>query len=287
MKFSKLLQALLFGISFFKMGVTGDEGGGGAAAEGGAEGDAAAQAAAAKAGAGDEGGKKPSDEEARLLKEVMKKKDALTKAEGESAALKEQLKQFEGIDPVAIRALIADQKAAEDKQLEAKGEWERLKARMAEEQAKETGALKQTLAETLAELQRVRGNVDELSVGTQFGQSQFIATEMILPPAKARALYGDHFDLVDGKVVGFDKPRGAASRTALIDQYGNSVGFDDAMRRIIEADPEKDFLMKSKVKPGAGSDSKKVDAKQQQQQAAGGDSLSKIAGGLKGFKLTS
>ena len=48
--------------------------------------------------------------------------------------------------------------------------------------------------------------------------------------------------------------RVAAGRTALVDGSGTAVAFDVALRKIIEADPEKDHLLKSKVKAGAGSD---------------------------------
>ena len=54
--------------------------------------------------------------------------------------------------------------------------------------------------------------------------------------------------------------------------------------RIVEADPEKDHLLKSKVKPGAGSDSKKASGDVQKETS--GDSMSKIAAGLKGLKIS-
>jgi len=243
---------------------------------------AAAESAAKAQAAGD--GKKPTDEEAKLLKEVMQKKDALKVRETELAAAQERLKAFEGIDPDAVKKLLADQKAAEEAQLAAKGEFDTLKARMAEEHTKVTASLQdqiKTLQEQLAAKDRV---VDELSVGTQFGQSKFIADETTIPPAKARALYGAHFDLQDGKVVGYDKPRGAAGRAPLVDQLGNPVAFEDAMRKIIEADPDKDSLLRSKVKQGAGSQSATA-SKPVQTPAAPLNTTSKIAAGLKGMNL--
>jgi hypothetical protein len=71
----------------------------------------------------------------------------------------------------------------------------------------------------------------------------------------------------------------------LVDQYGNSVGFDDAMRKIIDADPEKDDLLKSKAKPGASSDSKKSNASADKGKALT-DSVSKIQAGLVGLKVS-
>lgn len=236
---------------------------------------AAADKAAADKAAGKAG---PTDEEARLLKENMQKKEALTKAKADLADMTEKLKQFEGIDAAAIKTLLADQKTAEETALAAKGDWDRLKQRMAEEHAKELKTAQDALAEALGSVKAANGQINELSIGTLFGQSKFIADELTLTPAKARLIYAEHFDLEDGKVVGYDKPRGDKSRTAIVDAYGNGMAFDAAMQKIIDADPEKDYLYKSKLKPGAGSDSKKIDVKPHGETKTG---LDKISEGMK------
>jgi hypothetical protein len=280
-KFSKLLSALIFGLGFMSMGVTGDDGGGGGSEDAAKiAADAAAAEAAAKAASDP---KKPSDEEARLLKEVMQKKEALKKTESDLSAAKELLKQFDGIDAEAVRKMLADQKSAEEKQLEAKGEWDRLKVRMAEEHSTSTKALTDQIANLQSQLGQSQGAINELSIGTLFGQSEFINSELTLTQSKARVIYGDHFDLIDGKVVAHDKPRGAANRTAIIDQYGNPIGFDDALRKIVEADPEKDHLLKSKIKQGASSTTKP--AGKVASQPADADALTKIGAGLKGLNI--
>lgn len=273
------------------MAPQGDDGGAGGGGGGEGGDDAAAKAAeeAAKkaaeeaAAAAATGARKVSDEEARLLKENMKKKDALDKANAELAKARETLKAFEGIDADSVRKLLAEQKTAEEKALEAKGDWDRLKGRMAEEHGKEVKTLQDQIAALSAKLSSTEGTIKDLSIGTQFSQSKFIAEELTLTPAKTRVIYGDYFDVEEGKVVGYDKPRGAASRTAIVDQYGNAVDFEGALRKIIEADPEKDHLMKSKMKQGAGSDSRKPSGAQKQEMPV--DGISKIASGLKGLKV--
>lgn len=272
------------------MAPQGDDGGAGGGGGGGESGDVAAKAAADEAAkkAADEaattsGARKVSDEEARLLKENMKKKDALDKANAELAKARETLKSFEGIDPDAVKKMLAEQKTAEERALEAKGDWDRLKGRMAEEHSKEVKTLQEQIAALSAKLSSTEGTIKDLSIGTQFSQSKFISEELTLTPAKTRVIYGDYFDVEDGKVVGYDKPRGAASRTAIVDQYGNAVDFEGALRKIIEADPEKDHLMKSKMKQGAGSDSRKPSG--QQKNDAPIDGISKIASGLKGLNV--
>ena len=295
MKFSKLFQFLLFAAGLMNMGIVGDGGGGasvdagGDAGAGGADdGAAATTAAATTSKPADDGkaqGKKPSDEEARLLKEVMQKKEALKEKDAALTAAQEKLKQFEGIDPEAVRKLLEAQKAAETAQLEAKGEWERLKTRMAEEHTAQTKTLQDQVTALQAQLSQKANLIDELSIGTQFGQSTFISEELTLTPAKARVVYGTHFDLVDGKIVGYDKPRGSANRTALVDQTGEPIGFDAALKKIVDADPDKNHLIKSKVRPGANSDSRRGDSKNVVK--SDGSSVSKITAGLAGFNMGS
>lgn len=260
-------------------------GGGGGSDDNGGSDDKGGAGADDKGGTDDKGGDKtqktgPSDEEARLLKENMQKKEQLRKQAEELAALK---KSVEGLDLDSVRKLLAEQKTAEEKQLEARGEWDRLKARMAEEHGNEKKALTEQIAALQAQLNGASGTINELTIGTSFGQSKFISEELVLPASKARVLYGDHFDLEDGKVVGYDKPRGAANRTALVDGSGNPISFDAALRKIVEIDPEKDHLLKSKVKPGAGSDSKKPVGDIGSKGDVNPDAVTKISAGLKGL----
>ena len=124
--------------------------------------------------AGD-GKPQPSDAEAKLLKEVMQKKEALRLAQEESAAAKARLAEFDGIDPVEVRKLLTAQREAEEAALLARGEFDTIKARMAEEHTRATAALQEQLAAVQAQLAAKDGVINELSIGTQFSQSQFIS----------------------------------------------------------------------------------------------------------------
>lgn len=277
-----LLTWLLPGV--LQLGIVEDGGGG---AGGSGEGTQGSQGSDPASGKGKDGnpddGRKISDEEAKLLKEVMQKKEALQRTQSELAATQDKLKQFDGIDPAAIKKLLAEQKAAEEAQLEAKGEFDRLKQRMAEEHANETRALQEQISRLTSQLGSANADADALSIGVQFAQSPFIANELTMTAAKARVVYGAHFDRVEGKVVAYDKPRGEANRTALVDQYGTALAFDAALRKLVELDPDRDHLLKSKVKPGAGSESKKPQG--HGAPAPVRDSLGKIGAGLKGLNL--
>ena len=260
---------------------TGEGGKGGT----GGEGEGSGEGEGGEGAPGGEGGaKKPTDEEARLLKENMKKKgqiDELTKKLNDATGVLTQLEALGGLE--AIQALVNEKKDAETKGLEAKGDYERLKQRMVEEHTSEVNKIKGQLKDASDAVSKLNAQINELTIGAQFSNSQFIAGELTLTPAKARVIYGDHFDLVEGQVVGYDKPRGAANRTALVDGYGNNVAFDQALAKIVAADPEKDHLLKDKTRPGAGSDTRKTG---QQREEAPTDSVSKISAGLKGLKLT-
>jgi hypothetical protein len=213
---------------------------------------AAADAAAAK------GDNKPTDAEAKLLKEVMKAKEQKKLDDAALAQAKEQLAKYDGIDPEVARKQIADAKSAEDAKLAAAGEWDRLKQNMATENAKALKLVQDQLDAANAALTLKSKTINQMSIGQQFSNSKFIADELVLTPGKARVVYGDYFDVQeDGSVVGYDKPRGAEKRTAIVDAAGNPKAFDDVLRTLVEGDSDRDALLKSKAKAGAGSDSKK------------------------------
>lgn len=221
---------------------------------------AAEKAAAEKAAAEKEAAEKAArdksnmtDAEAKLLKEVMEKKEKLKQAE-------DRLRAFDGLDPEEIKKLVSERAQAEKDRLEAEkkaaeaaGDVERLKKAMAEEHKKEIEAVHATAKTAQDALAAALQQIDGLTVGTAFSNSQFIKNDLVLTPAKARKVYGDHFESVDGGVVAYDKPKGAAERTKLVDSSGNSVSFDEAMKRLVEADPDRDAVVKSKLAPGAGS----------------------------------
>lgn len=206
-------------------------------------------------------GKQPTDEEARLLKEVMKNKEQRLQLKKDLDAATEKLKQFDGLDVDALKELAAKQRTAEDQQLEAKGEWERLKTRMAQEHQTATSTLETRVKELEASLAERESTINEMTVGSSFNNSQFITGETTLTPQKARVIFGGHFELEDGKVVGYDKPKGASNRTQLVNSSGDPVSFEDAMRKIIDADSDRDHLLKSGVKPGAKSTTTNVPGK--------------------------
>lgn len=250
--FLKLLMTM-FGIMVF--GVDGENGGG----DGGEAAKAAADQAAADKLAADqaaEAAKKASsisDNEAKLLQEVMDKKAALKDTKDQLAQVKAQLSQFDGINLEEIKTVLKEREESANKQLEAKGEWDRLKANLLEQHTTEKSSLAQQIEALKTELASKDGSIHGLTIGSAFSASKFIADELTLTPSKAQIVYGNHFEYQDGKIVGYDKPKGSAERTPLIGSNGDPLAFDQAIAKIIESDADKEYLLRSKVRPGASS----------------------------------
>lgn len=206
-------------------------------------------AAKAKEGAGgsDDKVKALEDEKAKLLKEVMAFKERAKTAE-------EKTKQYEGIDPEAARKALALAKDAETKALEEKGEYKRIIEQVNAENAKVVAEKEKLVLTKDEEIASLKAQINSLSIGNNFGSSKFIADELVLTPAKAEVLYGAHFEVEDGKVIAYDKPRGQKDRTPLVDAKGSTLGFDEAIKKIVSADPDFERIKRSSMKPGAGSE---------------------------------
>lgn len=216
---------------------------------------------------GGDGNKGVSDEVAKLLRETMQRKekiDNLTKELGTAQAVLKQLEELGGLD--SLKTLVTEKRTAEEQQLEAKGEWDRLKARMAEENQRVVSEKEALLTAANDKAAKLEVQINELTIGAAFSRSKFIPESLLLTPAKARVIYGSHFDLIDGAVVAYDKPRGEANRTPLVDASGTNLSFELAIQKIVENDPEKDNILKSKVKAGAGSESRREQGVRREEQ---------------------
>ena len=197
-----------------------------------------------------------TDNEAKLLREVMERKNAQKELAAKAAELEEKLKTFEGIDIEAYRKMADEQKAAEERKLTEKGEWEALKTQLVEQHKQKEEKLK----ERIKALEEANTNhsqlVTKLTIGHAFDSSDYLRKSTYLTPSKARVIYGEHFDIKDGSLVAYDKPRGAANRVELVDASGNNVSFEEAIQRIIDADPEKKDILRPQITPGTGSGAK-------------------------------
>lgn len=262
-------------------GVNDDEPGGEGDPKPGEDGDPKPGEDDTPPGEGD-GDKKPSDKEAKLLKDMMKHKEARRDAEARAAELEEKLG---GIDieeynrlKEAEAAAEKEKADAEEKRLLERGEFDKIKEQMVQQHQEALTAKEEALAEKDKLLAEARGIIEELTVGSSFSESSFITEDTVFTPGKARQLYDAHFDVEGGKVIGYDKPRGEADRAPIVDASGNPASFDAAMKAIIAADPDHDHIMRAKMKPGGQSEPGKGEAKKPD--TAPQSSRDKISAGL-------
>lgn len=225
-------------------------------------------------------------EKAKLLKESMGRKDSLKSKDEEIAALKAQ---FEGIDPDAARDAIKAaaeaakaKKDAELKELESKGEYDKILAQVNEANDVKLAEKTKEIETRDSEIASLKATINKLTIGNSFGSSKFISDELVLTPAKVEALYGSHFDVEDGAMVAYDKPRGQEGRAKLVGDKGAPLDFEAAITKIVSADPDFERMQKSKLKPGAGS--KEGDGKDKSGNGTQLSGLDRIRAGLKDRK---
>lgn len=211
-------------------------------------------------------------EKADLLKETMKRKDAL--------------KAYGDLTPERAKELLAAEQERQQREqeeqtrrLEEQGQWDALKAQMIEQHNTEVQGLREQLDAASEATNALKAQIVELTVGQSFGNSSYLREKTVLPVSKARVLYGSHFEVNEqGQVVGYNKPAGYSDRAPLVDGKGEPVGFEEAISRIIAADPDADHILRSGQKQGAGSMSEHSIKPNQQSEAK--TTQQKLAAGL-------
>lgn len=227
-------------------------------------------------------GKKIADETAKLLKDVMKWKEKARTTESEKSKLastvsrlQEVLGEDYSLDDV--QKIIEEKKDAERKDLEKKGEYDRILEQMKEENKKALDEALGKNAESADVIKSLQNQLEEMSVGRAFSDSNFIRENSVLPASIARKEFANYFDNVDGELVAYDKPRGAKDRTPLVDAQGNNKSFEAAIADLYAKHPDSKDLLKSKRKPGAAS---KTESSSKGAKPAPKTSRDKIAAGL-------
>ncbi len=205
------------------------------------------------------------DEKAKLLKDTMKHKgsrreaeEAAAKAREQAELLQSQLSELLGDEEITLETLqekVAAKKAAEEEALRKAGDFEALAARIKSEHKKELDKVNGSYGAEVKKLREANESAEaeirRLLVSNQFAASTFLKDELLLTPAKAEKLFGDHFRVEerDGRrvVVGY------LGKEPLVDGDGQPYGFEDAFKAIIDADPERETLLRPKARTGAGS----------------------------------
>lgn len=223
----------------------------------------AAAKAAAEAGDVQAALKLAEDEKARLLKETMKRKEDLKAAKEASTKTQEELDAIKaslgGLDLEQISSLVEQQKDAERQALEAKGEYEQIVEQMRTQHTSALDSLKSELEAANNKVAVLTSQVDELTVGRAFGDSEFIREQSTLPVGIARQTFAEYFESNEsGELVAYTAPRGAEGRVPLVDADGNAKSFEAAISDLYNKHPDAKSLIKAKQKAGAASGTEQV-----------------------------
>lgn len=209
--------------------------------------------------------KKPAKKEKEPAKTENDAQAAKLKADLEAAQA--LLQKYNGVSPDDLTGLLALKKekedaeraaaeaarVAEEERLRQEGNFTALKERMVEEHQRELAAVKDSMESLQKQIATLNSALVEATVGAAFASSKYITDNTVFTPNKARKLYGEYFDVDEkGKVIGYDAPRGSEKRTPFVDGQGKVLSFEESMKRLVEADPEKDSILRSKSVPGSG-----------------------------------
>ena len=220
------------------------------------------------------------------IEELRKKAEAADAAAAEVERLRKEQEKFKGIDPVKARenadkvaAAEAAARDAEKAKAEAEGNFERLREIQNEEHEAALEAERKRASDAEERANALAKQMNQTTLTSAFAASRYLAKETILSGPKAERIYGDHVEIEDGDVVVYDAPAGAKKRTKVMDGKGNPLPFDEAIKKVIESDPDKDSFLRSKMKPGAKSKTEDVGKPER-----GASRHSRLVAGLKALK---
>lgn len=174
-------------------------------------------------------------------KESVKRKETIRE-------LNEKLTVFEGIDDPA--KFLADAKKAmdtvknlDDKKLIDAGEAEKIKAEV-------TKAMQVKLDEAIKRADDADATLQQEMIGGRFARSKFIADKVAVPADMIQAVFGRHFSIKDGKVVG----KGHDGQELYSkDKPGELADFDEALSILVDGYSNKAAILKGSEASGSGT----------------------------------
>jgi len=181
-------------------------------------------------------------------------------------AAETKLKTFDGIeDPAAAIAAIQKLKDVDDGKLIQAGKVEEIRQaaqRAAEERvaaANKQNAIDLEKATKTAET--LQEQLYSEKIGGGFARSKFIAENVAIPPDILQAQFGKNFKVEDGKIVAYYNDGQKVFSRA---KPGSDPDFDEAVELLIDAYPNKEYILKGKGggsggRPGSGGGGRQGD----------------------------
>lgn len=162
-------------------------------------------------------------------------------------AAEKTVKAFEGIaDPAEARKALEVVKNLDAKKLVDAGEIEKVKAEIGKAYQEKLDAAEKRAMD-------IENRFYESEIGGAFARSSLITGEkakLILPPEVARATFGKHFKIEDGKIVGYDAN---GQKIYSRERPGELASFDEALDHIVESSPFRDSIVKASGAAGGGA----------------------------------
>lgn len=156
-----------------------------------------------------------------------------------------KLKAFGDMDPaVAVKAL-ETVKNFDATKFVAAGEVEKIKIEAIK-------ATEDKYKPYLKKVETLESQLYQEKIGGSFARSKYISDKLNIPGAPTQSIFGHHFKIEDGKVVGYD-----TSGNKLFSRVrpGDLADFDEALEMIVTAYPYRDNIMKGTGATGSGSQS--------------------------------
>lgn len=158
----------------------------------------------------------------------------------ERDSLKESLSKFGDIDPEKAQEALSTIANLDKKKLVDAGEVEKVK----EEIAKSFEPMK-------TENATLKKEINDLRLDNAFSASQFIKDKMAIPADFAKAYFGQHFSVEEGKLT----PKDASGNTIYSpSKPGEIASFDEAISIMANSHPAKDSILKGTGANGSGAE---------------------------------
>ena len=132
-------------------------------------------------------------------------------------------------------------------------------------------------------IQQKQGQINQLMISDKFNSSPFIKEKLTLPPRVAKKYFADNFkvETIDGelKTVGYLNGEQIYSK----ENIGELADFNEALKIMVDSDPDKDDFIKTDIKSGSGGGETQKSVKSPEPELKG---INAIAAGLRELSQT-
>lgn len=158
-------------------------------------------------------------------------------------AAETKLKVFEGVDPAKAKLAIETVAKLDTKKLLDAGEVDRVKAEIAAQYSAQLDEATKTNG-------TLRSQLDDMTLQTAFGRSDFINERVAVPREMFQATFQKNFKIEDGKLIPYDASGNKIYSTA---RMGEIATVDEALQIIVNNYPHKDAILKAPGSGGSGN----------------------------------